>query len=236
MSTTHACGCVTAPHPVHGVTYAVSKCPGHVAALAAQPTGEAYYRAIGLLDARGQVRFDHYVAEMAAGLGGPFPPPVPAWNGRPAAEALEVGCGVSPYVRAVTAAGYRYSGVDPDEWAVTRTLIEGGSTALAEPFDGRHWADCTFGLVLAAHSLEHLPDAPHALAEFRRVLVPGGHLVLLVPDDSDPTNPDHRWFFTPETLRAALAAAGFEVVTLAARRVVEKELFLYCHARRPGGR
>lgn len=233
--TTHPCGCVTAPHPKWGVTYAVSKCDFHVAFLAGQPAGAAYYRQIGVLDIRGNVRHATYVGEMADGLGQPFPPPVPSWDGRPAVEALEVGCGASPYVRAVEQAGYRYTGVEPDEWGAARTLIEGvGQTSvLTEKFDARKWEHNTFGLVLAAHCVEHLADAPEVLGEFRRILVPGGHLILLVPDDTDLTNPDHRWFFSPAALLKTLVRVGFQVPKLAPRRVVEKELFLYCHARKP---
>lgn len=236
--TTHPCGCVTAPHPHWGVTHAVSKCAFHVEYLAAQPTGEAYYRQIGVLDIKGEVRHRVYCDEMAAALKQPFPPPVPTWNGTPRAEALEVGCGASPYVRAVEAAGYRYTGIDTDGYATVRTLIEGTdrTSTILGPFAGRDWADNTFGLVLSAHCVEHLEDGPGALAEFRRLLVPGGHLVLLVPDDTDLTNPDHRWFFSPASLTRTLVRVGFEVVRLAPRQVVQKELFLYCLARKPEGR
>lgn len=233
--TTHPCGCVTAPHPEWGVTHAVSKCDHHVAHLAAQPTGEAYYRTLGVFDEAGNVRHAEYVAELESALGVRFPPPVPEWNGRRYDAMVEVGCGVSPYVRAVEAAGYDYLGSDTDEWATARTLIEGvGRTSVsAEPFDGRRWADNSLGLVLSAHCAEHVPDAPAMLAEFRRILVPGGSLVLVVPDDTDLTNPDHRWFFSAATLARTLVRVGFEVPRLAPRRVVPHELFLYCLARKP---
>ena len=233
--TTHPCGCVTAPHPEWGVTHAVSKCDFHVQYLAAQPTGEAYYRTLGIFDEAGGVRHAEYVAELESALGAKFPPPVPTWNGRRYAEAIEVGCGVSPYVRAVEAGGYRYTGVEPDGWAAMRTLIEGTArtSAITGPFEGRDWADNTFGLVVSAHCAEHVPDAPGMLAEFRRMLVPGGSLVLVVPDDTDLTNPDHRWFFTAATLARTLVRVGFEVTKLAPRRVVAHELFLYCLARKP---
>lgn len=227
--TTHPCGCVTDVHVPSGVAQSISKCQFHVDFLANQRGGEWYYRHIGVLDDAGEVRRDQYCGQMEDALGQPFPPPVPVVNGRRLDEAIEVGCGVSPYVRAVEAAGYRYTGVEPDEWATARTLIEGvGRTSVsAERFDGSRWADNTFGLVLSAHCVEHVEDAPGMLRQFHRILAPGGRLVLLVPDDEDMTNPDHRWFFTPTTLVRALVAAGFEVTKLAPRRVVAHELFLF---------
>ena len=49
-----------------------------------------------------------------------------------------------------------------------------------------------FDIVLCSHTLEHVyhHEVPIALAEFRRVLVDGGHAVMLVPDLEDvrPTN------------------------------------------------
>jgi SAM-dependent methyltransferase len=41
--------------------------------------------------------------------------------------------------------------------------------------------DACLDVVLCAHVLEHVPDTDRALTELRRVLVPGGHLLLQVP-------------------------------------------------------
>lgn len=41
--------------------------------------------------------------------------------------------------------------------------------------------DASFDVVIASHVLEHLENAPMALAEWLRVLRPGGHLLIGVP-------------------------------------------------------
>ena len=101
-----------------------------------------------------------------------------------------------------------------------------------------------FDIVYCSHALEHLypHEVPQALAEFYRVLAPGGSAVVLVPDlegvpatdDVLPGSPGlcglhlyygdareipehphmaHHCGFVASTLRAAMQAAGFAVKT-----------------------
>jgi SAM-dependent methyltransferase len=91
------------------------------------------------------------------------------------------------------------------------------------------FADASFDLVLCAHVLEHVPDDRRAIAEFHRVLAPGGTAVLQVPPDpvaetfEDPAVTDprdrERLFGQYDHVRRCgpdyglrIAAAGFEVV------------------------
>lgn len=67
--------------------------------------------------------------------------------------------------------------------------------------------------VFSSHLLEHLryEDVPTALNEWFRVIRPGGHLMLYVPDSDEypkvgelGANPDHRWNCTYENVVEAL--------------------------------
>src|SRR5947207_2397333 len=65
-------------------------------------------------------------------------------------------------------------------------------------------ADASFDFVHSSHCLEHLLDPVAAIGNWWRVLKPGGHLILLVPDEDlyeqgvwpSTWNPDHKATFT----------------------------------------
>ena len=204
----------------------VSKCEGHRAEARDPATLDLwYYRELGVIQGS-TLRVRRYVGQLFEALGS-FPP-----AHRPGASALEVGCGISPYAGAIDAAGYRYRGLDPSPHAVTwmERLWPGcmacGTLEAVNP--GKR-----FALILAAHVLEHVEDAPGAIRKLAGMLEPGGELWLIVPDDSDPVNPDHKWFFTEAALRAAVVGARLFVSRISVRKIIERENFIYLRAVRP---
>ena len=73
--------------------------------------------------------------------------------------------------------------------------------------DAQHMAgvaDQSFDFVHSSHCLEHLHDPKQALDNWLRIIRPGGHVVVTVPDEdlyeqgSFPStfNADHKWTFT----------------------------------------
>jgi len=86
------------------------------------------------------------------------------------------------------------------------------ASAMALPF-----RDATFDVVAAFDVLEHCDPESRALQELRRVLVPGGHLLMSVPayqwawTDHDVAAGHHRRY-TRTRLVAAVQGAGFEVL------------------------
>lgn len=79
--------------------------------------------------------------------------------------------------------------------------------------------DACVDVMLCAHVLEHVPDTTKALAELRRVVAPGGHLLLQVPVQqgrtAPPAQPEFHGDDTPVywrfgfDLTARLRAEGF---------------------------
>jgi SAM-dependent methyltransferase len=66
-----------------------------------------------------------------------------------------------------------------------------------------------FDWVYSSHCLEHLTDPPRAVQRWWEVLRPGGHMLVVVPDEDlyeqgiwpSRFNPDHRWSFTIQKSR-----------------------------------
>ena len=219
------CGCRVAADPASGVLRSARKCRIHAAARRDPATlDESYYRDLGLF-AGGQFQESAHKAELFEALG-PFPEPA-----RPGAAALEVGCGLSPYASTL-ARLYDYHAIDASAsavgWMRRHRVGTFAATSLEVFAPGRD-----FALVLAAHVLEHVDDAPGAVARLAGWLEPGGELWAVVPDDSDLMNPDHLWFFTEATLRACVERSGLSVLRCVSFRRVKHEDFIYLKAARP---
>lgn len=136
------------------------------------------------------------------------------WTDGAVGRVVDVGCGTGETTT-------RLFGEHPDRPAIT--LLE---PLAAEPPLVRaalphlpvrtHTAD----LCLALDVLEHVPDAA-ALAEIRRILRPGGHLIATVPAHPwlwsvRDVDAGHLRRYTRRTLAAAVESAGFEIDRLSA--------------------
>ena len=69
-----------------------------------------------------------------------------------------------------------------------------GKTFVAEACDISIVPEDTYGFVLASHVLEHIANPLRALNEWKRLLIPGGVLLVIVPDKRATF--DHRRSFT----------------------------------------
>lgn len=83
-----------------------------------------------------------------------------------------------------------------------------------------------FDAVVAGEVLEHVDDAGGFLRATRRMLRPGGILIVTVPSACSPkiglrtllgredVHPDHRTYYGPRTIERALLTAGFGAVSV----------------------
>lgn len=135
---------------------------------------------------------------------------------------LDVGCGTGDYLAAMSALGWQCAGCDISATAaqVTRRRLPH-----AKIYDGTvdelPFKPDSFETVSLWHTLEHLQDPLGALKRIHDLLVPGGRLIVAVPNiDSLEARilgirwaeidiPGHLFFFSVKTLRALLEKAGF---------------------------
>jgi SAM-dependent methyltransferase len=123
-----------------------------------------------------------------------------AIRGLPVEDVLDVYCGARPY-EPLFADRTRYVGLDVDD-------AYGCADVVADellPFP-----DASFDLCLCTQAFYFVPDPARAVAEFARVLRPGGHAVLTLP----VVYPGTERLYAPVQLRELFA--GWDDVTVVA--------------------
>jgi len=150
--------------------------------------------------------------------------------GQPSGEALDLCCGTGRVGRTLQKAGWTVLGLD-----LTPAMVELASDHFPVkkgPAEKIPFESGRFGLVCCRQSFQFV-DVPQVLAEVKRVLAPGGKLVLSLTVPF--SGADHDWlravhlakqpllksFFTAQDLRDLLGAAGFAVEDTAVLRVRE---------------
>ena len=139
---------------------------------------------------------------------------------------LEVGCGRGRFLDRMRRAGWRVQGTDFDPVVAQQVRDKyglqvdvGDLVALGYPAD-------TYDAIAMSQVIEHVHDPRALLEECRRVLRPGGRLVLSTPNAAGLAHqrdgrywrglepPRHLHIFTPDALGACVRACGLEVELL----------------------
>jgi SAM-dependent methyltransferase len=121
---------------------------------------------------------------------------------------LDVGCGTMPFRGAALSRAQAYDGLDIE----ARTT---GVRYLNDVQDMRDVPSESYETILCFEVLEHVPDPERALREMRRVLQPGGHILLTVPHLSRLHEEPHDYFrYTKYGLQALATRAHLDVVEL----------------------
>jgi SAM-dependent methyltransferase len=142
---------------------------------------------------------------------------------RAGCRVLEVGCGTGELLSLLRARyGADVRGIDRSEDAIAACEVK-GIPIHAGTLDDAPIPDGSIDAMIMRHVLEHVPSPPELLATARRMLVPGGALLLTVPVTGGWDQrvfadrwegyriPEHLLHFPTEVVVSLLERAGFEV-------------------------
>jgi 2-polyprenyl-3-methyl-5-hydroxy-6-metoxy-1,4-benzoquinol methylase len=137
---------------------------------------------------------------------------------------LDVGCGAGFFLRALKEGSWQKFGVEIGEEAAraAKRLLMNGQIFHGTLSEAA-FADHSFDVVTFWSSLEHTNEPRQTLIEARRIIKPGGTVIVQVPNAASYQAelfksgwfaldaPRHRYHFTPESLQRVLQEAGFGI-------------------------
>lgn len=127
---------------------------------------------------------------------------------------LELGCGAGKTVQNSIGVDIIPKGM-PIAGLANAVSIADVTADVKEPLP---FEDGKFDTIIARHLFEHLIDPIKVLKDWRRVLKPGGKIILAVPNQqlrhTIPLNYQHVHAYTPDSLQTIMELAGWHTVAV----------------------
>jgi SAM-dependent methyltransferase len=135
---------------------------------------------------------------------------------------LDVGTAGGAFLAVAQRRGWEVEGCEPSRWLCDWAAAHYGIAVKPGTLAEQNYPDSSFDVVTLWDVLEHSPDPLQLLVECRRVLKPGGLLILTYPDIGSAIArlmgrswvfllSVHLYYFTRATMGRLLARAGFAV-------------------------
>lgn len=138
---------------------------------------------------------------------------------------LEIGFGNGAQLRRMRRLGWQVTGVEQDPAAAESARAQGFEVLVGD-LSSHDLTDGSFDGIYGSHCLEHVHDALQTLRECRRILRPGGAVVMVTPNADSLgrrrygqdwlglDSPRHLTVFTSSSLLDLARRAGFSDVTV----------------------
>lgn len=147
-------------------------------------------------------------------------------RGEQTGKLLEIGCGSGTFLAGMQQLGWQVEGIDIDAQAVAIARNKYSVAVRKGSLTEQKYPTGTFDAVVMCHVIEHVPDPRTLLSECRRILAPGGNLVITTPNSQslghrrfqsawvclDP--PRHLHIFSLNSLRTIVTDSGLIPKTL----------------------
>ena len=143
------------------------------------------------------------------------------------ARVLDVGCSAGSFLKTCSRSAGSLIGFEPDQLMrrTARGRLPQSARVHETLFRDDRLSARTFDLIAASHVLEHVPQPVAFVSSLCGLLSEGGALMIEVPNEDLLTVGNavtsrwrgrmHLYFFSPDSLRATIEAAGGRVVRLA---------------------
>lgn len=138
-------------------------------------------------------------------------------------KVLDVGCATGFFLEVAADAGWEVYGVELSEFSSAVAKKKFGERIFNGTLEQAGYSDGQFDLVTLSDLLEHVPQPDLFLAEVRRILKPGGHVMVITPNVNSLSahlmgklwshyKAEHLLYFTPRTLRGLMERHGFDTL------------------------
>ena len=141
----------------------------------------------------------------------------------PPGRVLDIGCGEAKFLHRMQQTGWEVQGIDFDASAASNAKKLFDIDVQVGKLEDVKFPDGTFDAITMNHVIEHVFDPVALLQEARRILKPGGRLVMVTPNALSMGHrvfgrfwrglepPRHIQIFTPSSLDTVARSAGLAV-------------------------